>query len=97
MKPIDLKEAGYREKVFFKSYLAQTGNEGKYKMILDETQYDPEEDQVIMPRGVPIQVTRGPKRSREILAERGQDDRGCGDPSSNSSSRSSEGTSSSRR
>ncbi|KKN79642.1 hypothetical protein LCGC14_0338460 [marine sediment metagenome] len=72
-----LRNAGYREKVFFKARLAQLGRVDQFKHYLNHAYYDPKNDRIVADNPVWSPVRWEGSESRRILGEHGLDDSDC--------------------
>lgn len=76
MATIPLREAGYREKAFVKSWLAERASGQRFAACLERATYDPSRDVVWFGFGH-IKVRREGSESLAILRQHGYDDSDC--------------------
>lgn len=81
---VTLKNAGYREKVFTKSLLAQKGMIKEFEKVLNTDYFDTHTDHIHIRLSFPAKdisrdykVSREGTESKEILESLGFDDRDC--------------------
>ena len=74
---VALRNAGYRERAFFKSRLAQLGRADQFQYYLTHARYDPINDRILADNPASTPVGWEGSESRRILGEHGLDDEGC--------------------
>jgi len=72
-----LSEAGYRERAFFKSWLAQQGRGAEWPQLSRTAKYDPHHDVIYFGRNSRVEVRWEGGESDRILRGAGLDDRDC--------------------